>query len=307
MAFRLPRARSTTQIAEPKTGIITKLFQQWLQSFAEQIETQEATQDQMLEDIATALEQAGIAISRANSLMPDIPSVVINADYTGDIIDGQLPRLVQARRYDDQTEVTEESDWSATLLTGNATFSIGAATGLLEITALVSSATIEVTSEYNDIERSRIVSVAKQVGAPPVSSGLTTKSDSSIEPTSAATYGTANAQIDGLTCGASGTVDLTAPLSFWLGSIGVGDHHCWGKWQVSAAGAGIWSDVDAELQSDTPATNAGYGGSESGIISVNVPATGLTPASDYDFRLLLRNDSGADPLSFVGSATATTA
>jgi hypothetical protein len=305
MAFRLPRLPTTDEIVEVSRRPSVK-FQRWWQSVIQKIETQEAAQDQMLEDIATALEQAGIALNRANAQMSDIPSVIVSADYTGTIIAGQLPRLVQSRRYDDTTEVTNTSDWSATLLTGDATFAIDADTGLLEITALVASATIEVTSEYNGIERSRIVSVSKVVGDPPISTGLATKFDSSIDPTSAATYGAANALIEDLTCGASGDVDLTAPLSFWLGVVGIGDHHCFGKWQVSPAGAGTWSDVDTEIQSDTPATNAGFGGSEAGLISINMIATGLTPASDYDFQLLLRNDSGTDPLYFVGTATATT-
>jgi hypothetical protein len=301
MAFRLPRARSTTQIAEPKTGIITKLFQQWLQSFAEQIETQEATQDQMLADILSAL-------NRSNALMPDLPSVVINADYTGAVIDGQLPRLVQAQRYDDTSEVTEDADWSATLLTGSATFSIGAATGLLEITALASTSTIQVTSEYSGIERSRIVLVEKKVGDPPASgTGTGSAFDSSITETTGDTYGSANAGPLTLTCGASGDVDLTAPLETYLGSITGDPQHCWGKWQVSAAGAGIWSDVDTEIQSSVAAINAGFGGSEPGYIEVTQQATGLTPASDYDFQLLMRNDDGSAAIYFVGSATATTA
>jgi hypothetical protein len=246
------------------------------------------------------------AEAKASAQMPDIPTVVVNADYTGTVSGGQLPRLVQATRLDDTTDVTTASAWSATLLTGDATFSIGAATGLLEITALGSTSTVEVTSEYEDVERSRTVLVEKKIGDPLVSTGLSTKFDSSISPTSAATYGSANALIEGLTCGASGDVDLSAPLEIYLGSISGSAHHCWGKWQVSAAGAGIWSDVDTEIQSATPAMNAGFGGSEQGYIEVNQQATGLTPASDYDFQLLLRNHSGAVALYFIGSATAAT-
>lgn len=302
MAFRLPRLPETAEIVEANRRPSIK-FQRWWQSVVNKIETQEATQDQMLADIQTALEQAGIAIDRANALVADIPAVVVNADYTGTVITGQLPRLVQAHRYDDTAEVTASSAWSATLLSGDATFSIGAATGLLEITALTASATIQVTSVYNSIERSRIVPVNMILGTPDTTGGEA-KSDSSIDPTSSASYGAANALIEGLTCGASGDVDLTAPLSFSTDALG--DRHCFGKWQKSAAGAGVWSDVDTEIQSDTPATNAGFGGSEPGLIQVNQSATGLTPASAYDFQLLLRNDSGTDPLFFVGTATATT-
>jgi len=90
MAFRLPRARSTTQIAEPKTGTITKLFQQWLQRFAEQIEAQinavleaQAAADaaQTAADVAQAAAEA--AQATADSIVVP-PSGVrnISADAT---------------------------------------------------------------------------------------------------------------------------------------------------------------------------------------------------------------------------------
>lgn len=304
MTLRLPRLPETAEIVEANRRPSFK-FQRWWQSIVSKLEAQEATQDQMLEDIATALEQAGIALDLAGAIMPDIPPVTVQADYTGAVLSGQLPRNIAAQRFAGDTDVTTSAEWSATTVSGGATYTIGAATGILNLTALASTAIIEITSEYDGISRSKKLTITKQLQDPPQASGSTTEYDSSITETTADAYGAANAGPLTVTCGASGEIELSAPLSF--APTADGTFQAYGKWQISAAGAGVWTDVDTEILSSVSARqNATLGLFEEGAIAVNQTATGLTPASDYDLQLLLRNASGTDTLYYAGTATAAT-
>lgn len=300
MAFRLPRLPRDAQITD-KDGRPSLTFQRWWQSTIEKIEAQEAIQDQALIDIQTALTNAGIALDSANAIMPDIAPVTVTADHTGAVISGQLPRNIAATRLNGATDVTASSTWSAATISGGATYTIGAATGILNLTALSATSVVEVTSVYNSISRSRRLTITKALQDPPPASATVSAYDSSITSTTSASYGAANAGTLTLTCGASGEVALSAPLNTSTLEAS-GSYHAFGKWQVSAAGAGVWSDVAAEVQSVIAAQP-----SESGAIEVNMTATGLTPSSNYDFQLLLRNASGTATLYYSGTATATTA
>src|SRR5690606_25754209 len=191
---------------------------------------------------------ANAALDAAGAIMPDLPPVTILADYTGAVLDGQLPRNIAAKRFADTTDVTTEAAWTATTLSGGAVYTIGAATGILNVTAITATTVIEVTSTYDGISRSRKVTVYKTLQDPPPSSGSTTQYDASINPTTSASYGSANAGILTITCGASGNVVLAAPLDFVADALGT--HNAAGKWQYSAAGAGVWTDVDTESASD---------------------------------------------------------
>lgn len=321
--FRLPRWQRGVAIVDPKTGFPTIEGQRWQQSTVEKIEAQETLQDSaladiqalqteqtaMLVDIQTALANAGIALTtattalaNANAIMPDIAPVTITADYTGTVLDGQLPRNIAATRFNDETDVTTSSAWSATTISGDADYTIGAATGVLNLTDITTTTVVEITSVRDGITRSRRVTITKALQEPPVSSGsLESAYDSSISPTTTASYSAANAGPLTLACGASGTVELAAPLSFVAAAAGI--YAAYGKWQVSPAGAGTWADVDTEIRSPVPTFGQG---TNEGSLTVNQSAPGLTPSSDYDFQLLLRNDTGTDTLYYAGTATATT-
>lgn len=297
--FRLPRLPRDFPIAGPD-GKPSQQFQRWWQNVVTTVEAQEAIQDQALIDIQTALTNAGIALDNANAIMKDIPPVTVAADYTGTVLAGQLPRNISATRLDGATDVTASSAWSASLVSGSATFTIGAATGVLNVTALGATSVVEVTSVYEGISRSRRVMIARSLQDPPPSSGSTSAYDSSITETTSASYGSANAGPLTITCGASGEVDLSAPLETTTLET-TGAYHAYGKWRVSPAGAGTWTDVGTEIKSSVAASN-----SSNGTITVNQTATGLTASSSYDFQLLLRNDSGTSTLYYAGTATAIT-
>lgn len=278
-------------------------MQVWAEKFLAQLESE-----------LGALAAAQAAQLSADALMPDIPTVIVSADHTGAVLSGQLPRNVAVKRYDGSSDVTTSATWTRTLISGDATTTIGAATGILAITALGSTAVVEVTSVYESISRSRRVLIEKRLSDPPPSSGTgsTSAYDTSISSTASASYGSANAGTLTLECGASGEVELAAPLEITTEAASpAGSFGARGKWQVSAAGAGIWSDVDTEISSASSAVVTEIGGGEytltsAGSILVNMTETGLTPGSDYDFRLLLRNASGTRELFYYGTASAVT-
>jgi len=284
------------------------------QTLRNKLETQETRQDTLDAAILEALATAGIAVDTANAaldaagaIMPDIAPVTIHADYTGVVLPGQLPRNIAAQRFAGDTDVTTSAAWSATLVSGGATFTIGAATGILNLTGLESTSIIEITSEYNDIERSKKLTVTKALADPPPSSSSGTEYDSTIDSTTSDSYGAANAGPITITCGASGEVDLSAPLTMVVGAISTGQYDAYGKWQYRLSGGGAMADVDTEIVSTVPCQIvSGLVGYE-GYIEVNQQATGLTPGSDYEFQLLLRNAFGtADTMYYTGTASAST-
>lgn len=256
-----------------------------------------------------AYERVNLALveAQAKSVMADVPPVTIIADYTGTVLDGQLPLNIAIQRLDDETDVTTSADWSATTLSGDVTYTIGAATGIVNITDIGSSAVIEATSEYNGVARSRKIPVNLQLQDPPQSSGAGSESvyDSSIQPTASTSYGTANAGPLTLTCGASGEVSLTAPLSTITGSSTPGAYGCAGKWQYRESGDPTWIDADTEIPG-TDTTLLPNGITQPGAIAVNQAVSSLTPSTDYEFQLLLRNTDTTDTIYYYGSATATT-
>lgn len=64
MAFRLPRLPRAVALID-KDGKPLKIFQQWIQSFADKIETQENTQDELLAAVIAAQAAADAAAAAA--------------------------------------------------------------------------------------------------------------------------------------------------------------------------------------------------------------------------------------------------
>lgn len=54
MAFRLPRLQQDVAITDPKTGLVTAIFQRWWQRFVETLEAQETSQDAIIAELAQA-------------------------------------------------------------------------------------------------------------------------------------------------------------------------------------------------------------------------------------------------------------
>lgn len=231
----------------------------------------------------------------------------VACDYTGTPKTGVLPLDVNFKlvRGTASTDVTTSATWSASLLSGSATFTIGSGTGTLNVTALSSSvAEIEVQAVYNGVTRKFVHKLEKALDAPPVGggSGSGASSTSVISSTSSSSYGSANTSV--LTCkaGSGGQVVLSAPLDFYRTSNGTGD--CYGKWQWRVVG-GVFADVTTEIHATVTAFKAGAPepANDPGSIAVNMTKSGLTAGTDYEFQLLLRT-AGSYTLTFSGTASA---
>ncbi len=293
MSFTLPRLPQTL----PNYG----QAQIWWQQVVEKIESQETIQDQALADIQTAL-------TAAFSRQPDVPPVTVQADYTGAVTAGQLPRNIAIKRYYNMTDVTASSAWSLTTLTGTITATIGAATGLLVVTALGTTATLQVTSVRSGVTLTSVVTVTKVLAPAPSggSGGGTSASDSSFTSINAAAHVAISDELT-VTAGSAGTVTLTAPLGVSTAAFAPnGAFAVFGKWQWYDGA--VWVDLGTEVQS-SPDTTVFFGDlgeryTEDGSISVPSSKTGLVAASSHKFRLMARNSTGTRTMTFYGTATA---
>ena len=245
-------------------------------------------------------------------------AATVNYDYLGAAKAGELPRdLLFKAATAAGTDVTTGSAWSAALKAGSVTFTIGAATGVLNVTALgVDGGTVELTASYAGKTGKASIALIRNPDPPPVSTGGgggggggtvgNTDSTSAIASTASATHAVVTRLLT-VKVGASGSVALSFPGSFKRTTTGT--NGAFGKWQRSPSGAGTWTDVASETASTVSADRV-VGGAEPysnpGSLTVNPTASSLTVGSNYDFRLLLRSDtSDLDTVNWTGSATAT--
>ncbi len=231
-------------------------------------------------------------------------SVTVSFDYTGTAKAGQLPvnapfQLVRGIG----TDVTSSASWTASLKSGLATFSIGATTGVLTVSALLSDAVIEVTAAYLGSLRKNSLSMIKSLDPPPQTGGAggTTASSSTISATSGSVYGAANTPLLTVKTGSAGRIDFTCPADFYR--LSNGTSYAFGKWQWRAVG-GTMADVAAEVGADFSAfTNTGDFTYDPGHIEVTMSKTGLAIGTNYEVHLFLRG-STAGTLNWDGTATA---
>jgi hypothetical protein len=240
--------------------------------------------------------------------MPDVPPVTIAADSTGTVLTDELPLEVAFKRYSSGVDVTATTAWTRTLLTGNATTTIGAATGILAITGPtnLTDSVVRITSDRDGITLNSDFPIYKSSAA---SSGAGTGGGSASTDTTFAHFATAShtAVSDELTVtvGSGGVVDLTAALQVKTARVApLATYETFAifKWWDGAA----WVDVGTEVASDPDTivyqTDAIY--IDPGAISISTQKTGLTPAATEKFKLYARNSSGTRDMYFVGSCGA---
>jgi hypothetical protein len=265
----------------------------------------EEQQDQIdeLADIIAAIATAQLT---ADARMPDVPGIIVRADAAGTVEADELPRNVQYTRWNAAADVTASSAWTRTLLSGNADSTIGAATGLLEITGptnLVDSV-IRITSVRDSITLMSDFPITKLSAGAPIaggSGGGTTATDTSFGSISSTSHAAISDELT-VTVGAGGNVDLLANLSVRtaLGADATLPTYAIFKWWDGAA----WADVGTETAS-SPDTEDFGSQVYPGQISIDTQMTGLTPAATEKFQLYARNDAGARTMTFTGTASAT--
>ncbi len=248
--------------------------------------------------------QSGADVTAQNQARLEVPAgVTVNADYTGLVLTGQLPRDLTVKRFRGTTDVSSTTTWS--VATVSCTASINSS-GVVTLSAVSSTGKIAVTAVRDGITLNGEILVTKVTPAAPVSGGSGggggggTATDPTISATSSTSYGAANSDVLRVTAGSAGVVDLSAALTFSTAGSG---GSALGKWQWRAIG-GSFADVAAEIASTS---NAIAGDPNSGYIEVTQSKTGLTNGVDYEFQLLLRRGGGSGSMTFAGTAAAVAA
>jgi hypothetical protein len=133
-------------------------FQAWWQQMAETVLV--AVNDLLLQQqyIEDALRGAGIALTAAQQRMP--APLPMELDLPGD-----LPATQQFSRYDGGDDVTLNSEWSMSVVSGTITASMAASTGILTVTALSSDSVLEIMSVKDDVPITLYYSVREAGGA----------------------------------------------------------------------------------------------------------------------------------------------
>jgi hypothetical protein len=240
----------------------------------------------------------------------EVAPITINADYTGAVNpSSQLPRMFGVKRFNGDTDVTTLTAWSLTATSG-ITASIGAATGIVTITGVTASGTITVSSLYNGITKTRLVTVTRVVGAPPSTGsggGGSTASDTTFNSINSTTHAAISDELT-VTVGSSGTVTLNAPLSTDTAAASPsGTFPVYGLWRWWNGAA--WADVGTEVLSSPSCvvdfdSEISIYGTDPGSLTVNTSKTGLTAGSSQKFQLYARNSSGTRTMTFTGTASA---
>lgn len=288
MPISLPRFQHLTSLVDAY-GRPTVAFHQWWDTFAANLETTFNDLEQTVVDVQFALEN-----------MPDIPDIVVTADYTGAVNTDQLPRVVNMQRLTLDTDNTASATWSFSVDSGEITASF-TNPGEFTITALDSTSVVTVTSDYNDIEKSRTFTITLEVADPPALAGGSA-SDTSFSSVTSSTHAAISNELS-IPIGASGEAELTATLTTYVASSsGNATYIVFGKWQWWDGAA--WQDVDTEVESDPDLVKTSTYNQSPGRLRVNQTQTGLTPGNTEKFRLMARKNTGVIPVYFNGTATA---
>jgi hypothetical protein len=240
-------------------------------------------------------------VASAQSVVIDpFSDVIIYADSSGTIKTGELPRAVGLTASKGNSSVTTLGTWSRTATTG-VTCTMGASTGILNITALsVAEVFIPISFTYSGVTRTGTVHVVRQDDPPTSSSGGssgsstgTTASTTTLANATSTSYdGIAESAILTVEAGAAGKVRCTAPIGFKrTPGTAAGLTGALGKWQWRAI-AGSWADITTEVADTADAETIVNSGDPTrntfGSLDVDMTKTGLTAGTQYEFKFLWR-------------------
>ena len=250
--------------------------------------------------------QPAEADSDVTSVITGVAEISIAADYTGTVT-AALPRTQAYKLIRNGVDVTTSSTWSVSVLTGTIAANIGSATGVLSLdlsSGVLTNATVRISVDYNGFVRTFDVKVTKSNGTAPSTGGGGTGTSSSTSfsgSTTSTTMAAVGPELT-ITVGSGGQATLTASYAFDVSSSSSSFHEYarWYRWNGSAYVA-----IGSEVQSSVAATynvfslegTTGYG-------ECNFTDTGLTAGSSQQYRLYMRNASGAAPRSITGTVAA---
>ena len=252
----------------------------------------------IFDDVYLGESQSGADVT---TLVTGGRSIKVAYDHTGAVKSGQLPIDVLIKMYDGNANVTTSTAWSASLLSGTATFTIGAATGVLNITALSTDATIDVVGVYGGKTRRSEVSLIRNIDIPPTGGY---SASANVNGTVTTSYGSSSTGVMQVRTGANGSVSCSGVIDF-VKTV-VGTTGAYGKWQWRAVG-GSFADIATEQASSVNAVRTGGSEptSDPGSLSVGMTKGSLSANTIYEFQLLVRGASSSieagGAASLVGS------
>jgi hypothetical protein len=226
------------------------------------------------------------------------PTTIIRANSAGTADAGQLPREVQARVFRGGIDVTTSTPLALSIFpSGSATATIHATSGVITITAMAGrTAELTVTPTLPGLAAGTFA--AERADAPPAVSGsggggaASTSSLSSFDGSSYVVVATLT-----VTTGGSGAIALAAPLDISTTSAG-SPFTVYGKtqrWNGSS-----WVDVSSEVSAVDMITDG-----EPSSITITGSASGLSPLTSIDVRLVMRTSTTTRTVNLSGTFSAT--
>jgi len=257
----------------------------------------------------TVTQDPNTGLARALSVpyLKIFTTTAIQADSTGVIVSGQLPRLIPVQCLKAGVDVTATATIAITSTLGS-TATVG--TNVIWINTCTGAGSIQGTvTPAGGYAIPFTIAVTRPLAAAtiPGGAGATFASVSVLTPTSGVAYNadtSPNSGILAVAAPSSGIITLTAPCSYYATDAGpIGSYALYGKWRWRLAG-GTWADVAAETLSsatEVVINDPPYHAQHTGSLTVNTTKTGLTSGSTYEFGFHARNSSGVRAMYFEGT------
>ena len=285
MGERLPRLPQNVGLFLP-SGKPSQTMQRWWERVCEEIET-------------------------SRSRMDDIQNIIVRADHAGAVLTGELPRNIICKRYFLESDVTASSLWTVALTSGSIGVAIGAATGVLTLSAvsgtIAASSVVKVTSVRQGVTLTKSFTITRGDNIPPSGTGGgTSASDSTLASINSSSMAAITDELT-ITIGTAGVATLSAPLDVsTAAAASAGTFEVYGRWQWWDGA--VWVDQGASETASEPdcAVEAESGSYyvTNGYLSVSASKTGLAASSSHKFRLMARKFSGTRVMTFTGTASA---
>lgn len=247
-----------------------------------------------------------------NAQIVGLPEIVIEAATDGTPVSGQLPKTSPYKLYRDGVDVTASATWAVAQVSGASTQTVTG--GSLSVSAITTNAAaVEITAALDGYSVKAQVKLTKRIAQPNINvggGGGTAQTDNSFDSVSSATMVPISDELI-VKAGTAGEVNLTAPLSYNAsptpinGSVSTPAYLIWRRWDGAAfVDVGTESAAGPEAYSEWVRAGFGFDLVESldGHVTATQLVSGLTPATDYRFKLFARSDGTT--VYFTGTAAA---
>ncbi len=245
------------------------------------------------------------------SYIDGIAEVIINADSSGAVLAGQVPKATAYKFIRSNADLTTSAAWSVTVLSGTISASIGAATGVLSINTsggVLTTGKVKITATYNGVARTKEIIITKNSAVASTGGGSGggtggTGQNATITGTQTSTTPVVIISPTSMTvnAGSLGQVTLTADYTYT--SSGTSPKDMTTRWQRNIAS--VWTDVGSARVSDSQAYDEVGGGNVEGYGSHSETITGLgANTTGLQFRLTGYNSGLATTTARYPSGTA---